>query len=372
MPVAQEFFTNGKDKAEALLDSLVSKYRSPAGIISKEGGFLYLDYAHLLFVTGNTLEGIGFLNRARDILESEELTEEQKIKLQNIITASYLAQGFKDGDYSLIDDPDKDELLSNAIIVHFLGDKSECSNLLSDSKRLSQQKNFLLLPTLLHLAEAGEDGFCEQVLSFLEGFSPGTLSERITSLRNRLDGQLKFAKQTLTEIERLLIEKKPKDALSKSKALLEEKIFGITRIEALRLKGDSELELEKLDDAYETFAEAYQRVKNEQINDELLIADVTHNYALLEAERGNNKIALAMLNEALKLKIELFGFDHELTQKTKAAIEALTKETEAPPAASVTKEKVSPRELAIEIKKHLEEDELKFAKKKLDDLIKIL
>lgn len=368
MPVSREFFTNGKEKAEALLDSLVSKYKSPAGVISKEGGFLYLDYAHLLFVTGNTLEGIGFLNRARDILESEELTEGQKIRLQNIVTASYLAQGFKYGNYSLIDNPDKDELLSNAIIIHFLGDKLASLNLLSDSKRLSQQENFLLLPTLLHLAETGEDSFKEQVLYFLEGVTAGTLSERIASLRNRLEGELKFAKQTLTEIERLLMEKKPKEALSKSKALLEEKIFGITRIEALRLKGDSELELEKLDDAYETFAEAYQRVKNEQINDDLLIADVTHNYALLEAEIGNTKIALAMLNEALKLKIELLGFDHELTQKTKAAIDALTNA----PTDSFVKEKVSPRELAIEIKKHLEEDELKLAKKKLDDLIKML
>lgn len=368
--LARTFLTYGKEEADKLLDSLVAKYRSPAGIISKEGGWLYLAFANLLFVSDNILEGIGYLNRAREILESENLTEDEKIKLQNTITASYLAQGLEHGTFTLIDNPNEEQILSNAIIVYFLRDRDKVKDLIQDTLKIPVHLREPLLPLILSLAEKSGASLKEQLLVILEQSATGyeALSQRVTRLKDSLEKDLRFSKSALTEIEQCLIDRNPKDALLKAKSFLETDIFGLTRIEALRLKGDSELELELLDDAYETFAEAYQRVKNEPIPDQALIADVTHNYALLEAERGDKKSALALLNEALKIKLEIFGYDHELTQRTQAALEAVSQGAKSEPAPK----KLDPRSLAVEIKKHLEGDEPKEAKKKLDQLIKLL
>lgn len=365
--LARAFLTDGKEKAEDLLDSLISKYRSPAGIISKEGGILYLNFAHLLFVTDNTLEGIGYLNRAREILESESLTEDEKIRLQNTIAASYLAQGFEQDNYTLIENPNEEQILSNSIIVFFLKEKEKILELIQDTVKVPTDRRESIIPTFFSLAEKCEPALKEQIIALLDQ-SAYANHERINALKENLQRELRVSKAALVDIEQCLLEKKPKDALTKAKALLEDSIFGVTRIETLRLKGDAELELERLDDAYETFAEAYQRVKNELVSDEALIADITHNYGLLEAEKGNQKAALALLNESLKLKFEIFGPNHELTQKTQAALEAVSQGAKDEPAPK----KSDPRTLAMEIKNHLEDDELKIAKKKLDELIKLL
>ncbi|GEM_PF-4672004 len=365
--LARIFLTEGKEKAENLLDSLISKYRSPAGIISKEGGLLYLNFAHLLFVSDNTLEGIGYLNRAREILEAESLSEDERIRLQNTIAASYLAQGFEQDNYTLIDNPNEEQILSNAIVVYFLKDKARILELIQSTVKIPTDQRDSLIPTFFGLAEKCDPASKEQIIALLERSAYGN-HERISALKESLQKELKVAKAALVDIEQCLVDKSPKEALTKAKALLEDNIFGVTRIEALRLKGDAELELERLEDAYETFAEAYQRVKNELISDEALIADITHNYGLLEAEKGNQKAAHALLNESLKLKFEIFGPSHELTQKTQAALEAVSEGAKSAPAPK----KLDPRSLAIEIKKHLEGDELKDAKKKLDQLIKLL